>query len=127
MKLLLRLTKTPKVSFPTTLSHDLAAHHAKSPEAVTSDEEGALSGEDTKRPSKWSRRISGSFQRFTGPSKDKEIAPEVPKKEVSPAPVAEGAVTEIPVVEEIAPVTTETPVDTPAEPTTGIFYTFYLG
>jgi hypothetical protein len=125
IKLLLHLTKTPKVSFSRILSYDLAAHHAKSPEAVTSDEEGALSGEETKRPGKWTRRISGSFQRLTGPSKDKEIAPEVPKKDVSPAPVAEGAVTETPAVEEVAPVTTETPVvDAPVEPTTGISFLF---
>lgn len=87
---------------------------------MTSDEEGALSGEESgKRPSKWSRRISGSFQRFTNPSKDtssKEVAAE--KKETSPAPVVEPVVAEAvataATTDEIAPVG-ETPAETPAE------------
>jgi hypothetical protein len=100
---------------------DLLGHPAKTPEAVTSDEEGALSGDDGKRPSKWSRRISGSFQRFTGSSK--EQAPEVPKKDVSPAPPAkEAEAEEAAAVEETAPVATEAAAtDAPAETTGTIF------
>jgi hypothetical protein len=93
---------------------------SKTPEAVTSDEEGALSGEDsTRRPSKWSRRISGSFSRFTNANKDtsatKEIAPEL-KKEASPAPVEPVVAEAVTAVgtDEIAPVTesSEAPAET---------------
>jgi hypothetical protein len=65
----------------------LAAAPAKASEAVTSDEEaGAVSGEESKRPGKWTRRISGSFQKITGGSSSasKEQAPEAPKATEAP-------------------------------------------
>ena len=106
----------------------IAHSTAKTPEAVTSDEEGALSGEDTgKRPGKWSRRISGSFQRFTNPNKDisaKDIAPEV-KKEASPAPVEPVVAEAVEAVgtDEIAPVAESS--EAPAE-TTGTIPSIFL-
>jgi len=101
------------------------AHPAKTPEAVTSDEEGAVSAGEEKRPSKWSRRISGSFQRITGGSKDaaspSKEASEV-KKDSSPAPAEAAAVaTEAAAVTEAAPVATETAAADTAAETTGEF------
>ena len=113
----------------------LAAAHAKASEAVTSDEEaGAVSGEESKRSSKWTRRISGSFQKFTGgaSSASKEQVPEAPKATEAPTdvaaatepaaePAAEPATEPAAVAAEAAP--TETPaVEAPeASGTTHIF------
>jgi hypothetical protein len=92
----------------------LAATSAKATEAVTSDEEaGAVSGEESKRPGKWTRRISGSFQKITGGSSNptKEQAPEAPK--ATEAPKDTPAVTDA--AAEPAPVAAETTSDgTPA-------------
>src|SRR5947207_11879059 len=91
------------------LSELLAAAHAKASEAVTSDEEaGAISGEETKRPSKWTRRISGSLQKITGSasSPSKEQAPEAPKAAEAPKDVtaaAESAAEPAPITSETAP------------------------
>jgi len=51
----------------------------KAETAVTSDEEAGVSGDESKRPKGWTRRISGSFGKLTGGSKDKEPAAEAPK------------------------------------------------
>jgi nicotinate-nucleotide--dimethylbenzimidazole phosphoribosyltransferase len=89
---------------------------AKALEPVTSDEEG---GEEGKRSSRWTRRISGSFQRITGSSKEtsKEEAPEA-KKDESSAPAASEtpAAAETSAAPETAPETTatETTAETPA-------------
>ena len=81
---------------------------------MTSDEEG---GDETKRPSNWARRISGSFARFGGTAKEhetkKEVAPvaaETPEAAAEPAAIetpavaepAEAAVEEAAVVPEVA-------------------------
>lgn len=88
----------------------------KTPEAaVTSDEEAGVSGDEAKRPKGWTRRISGSFGKLTGGSKEapKDV-PVVAPTESTADTAAEAAVVETPAVAETTePAATETPAEAP--------------
>ena len=94
----------------------------KAETAVTSDEEAGVSGDESKRPKGWTRRISGSFGKLTGGSKDKEPATEAPREIPVVAPTEstadatpETADVEAPVAAEVTePAGTEAPAETPA-------------
>jgi hypothetical protein len=95
------LSRTSEVSVET-FHQSNSIPGAKAQEtAVTSDEEAAVSGDESKRKG-WGRRISGSFGKLTGTSKEvKEPAAEAPKDvtAVEPTESTADAAAETPVVE----------------------------
>lgn len=127
------LSRTSEVSIPESQSNSIPGAHKAQETAVTSDEEAAVSGDETKRKG-WGRRISGSFGKLTGTSKEaKEPAAEAPKDVAAVAPTESTAdAAETPAVEAAVAAeagetaATETPAEASADGTSFTWRNSYI-